>query len=51
MFIEPISIITQFYLQDSGVTRGGAEEAAALPEILKKLKNYFNNLYEKRYKK
>jgi len=31
-------------MQDSGVARGGAEGAAALPEILKKLKNYFNGL-------
>jgi len=28
----------------SGVARRGAEKASALPEILRKLKNYFNGL-------
>jgi len=33
-----------FRNQVNDVARGGAEEAAAFPEILRKLKNYFNGL-------
>jgi len=33
-----------FVLNNSDVARGGAEGAAAVPEILRNLKNYFNGL-------